>query len=150
MNHGQTRTHKTHPGLDLGEGTTFPLKVYSMPCHRASIQVALCPRTPKWESRNSQSCDSRDFGGLITFHVDLRWRWGLNQSYSSHRELFNNMWHTTYTQGNWGNSWLLVVGSQTVNLIPSLSFGRNLCFKCPNGWCKPILDIYILKSFPMI
>jgi hypothetical protein len=26
--HGQTRTHKTHHGPDLGEVTTFPLIVY--------------------------------------------------------------------------------------------------------------------------
>jgi hypothetical protein len=26
---------------------------------------------------------------------------------------------------------------------PGPSFSHNLCFKCPNGSCKPILDIYI-------
>jgi len=26
-------------------------------------------------------------------------------------------------------------------------FGHNLCLKCPNGWCEPILDIYVLISF---
>jgi hypothetical protein len=26
-------------------------------------------------------------------------------------------------------------------------FGHNLCFKCPNGQCKPILDIYTLITF---
>jgi hypothetical protein len=34
-----------------------------------------------------------------------------------------------------------MVGSQTVNLTPGLSFGHNLCFRCPNGQCKPVLDI---------
>jgi hypothetical protein len=29
-NHGQTRIHKTHHSLDLGEATTFPLLIY--PC----------------------------------------------------------------------------------------------------------------------
>jgi len=28
-----------------------------------------------------------------------------------------------------------------------LSFDHNLCFKCPNGSCEPILDIYILRDF---
>jgi hypothetical protein len=28
-----------------------------------------------------------------------------------------------------------------------LFFGYNLCFKCPNGSCEPILNIYILRSF---
>jgi hypothetical protein len=27
------------------------------------------------------------------------------------------------------------------------SFGHNLCFKCPNGSCKPISDIYVSKYF---
>jgi hypothetical protein len=43
------------------------------------------------------------------------------------------MSHVTCTQGNWVESQLLVVGSQTVNLTPDLSFGHNLCFRCPNG-----------------
>jgi hypothetical protein len=30
-------------------------------------------------------------------------------------------------------------------LTPGPSFGHNLCFKCPNGSCKPILNIYISK-----
>ncbi len=53
------------------------------------------------------------------------------------------MWHATCTQGNQGDSQLLIVESQIDNLTPSLSFGHNLCFKCPNGSCKPILDIYV-------
>jgi hypothetical protein len=53
-NHGQTQTHKTHHGLDLGEVTTFPLLVYFVLGHETSTQIAFCPRTPKWESRNSQ------------------------------------------------------------------------------------------------
>jgi hypothetical protein len=39
------------------------------------------------------------------------------------------------------NFLLLMVGSQIVNLIPNISFHHNLCFKCSNGSCKPILDI---------
>jgi len=31
--------------------------------------------------------------------------------------------------------------------VTSLSFGHNLCLKCPNGSCKPILDIYIPRAF---
>jgi hypothetical protein len=57
------------------------------------------------------------------------------------------MSHVTCAQGNRGDSWLLVVGSQTANLIPSLSFGYNLCFRCPNGSCDPILDIYVSIAF---
>jgi hypothetical protein len=60
--HGQTRTHKTHHDLDLGEATTFPLIVYYVPLHGGHIQMAFCPMTPKWESQNSPSWDSCDFG----------------------------------------------------------------------------------------
>jgi len=62
MSHGQTPTHKTHHGLDLGEATTFPLIVYFVPLHKAHIQITFCLGTPKWESQNFQSWDSHDFG----------------------------------------------------------------------------------------
>jgi hypothetical protein len=32
-------------------------------------------------------------------------------------------------------------------LTLGLSFGHNLCLKCPNGSCEPILNIYILTIF---
>jgi len=50
-------------------------------------------------------------------------------------------------QGNRVDFLLLMVRSQIVNLTFGLSFGHKLCFGCPNGWCKPILDIYVSKSF---
>jgi hypothetical protein len=40
-----------------------------------------------------------------------------------------------------------VVGIQIANLTPGPSFDHNLCFKCPNGSWKPILDIYVLIFF---
>ncbi len=73
--------------------------------------------------------------------------WGLKQSYSFRWELFNIMLHATCTWRNWGESWLLIVGGQIANLIFGPSFGHNLCFRSPNGSCKPILDIYVLRSF---
>jgi hypothetical protein len=57
------------------------------------------------------------------------------------------MQHATYTQVNQGNFWFLMVKSQIDNLIISPSFGHNLCFNYANGSCKPILDIYVSKSF---
>jgi hypothetical protein len=83
----------------------------------------------------------------ITLCANFRWRWGLKQSCNIHQEISNSMSHATCTEGNWVNSWLLVVGSQIVKLTSGLSFGHNLCFRCPNGSCKPILDIYIMRSF---
>ncbi len=83
----------------------------------------------------------------ITLCAKLRLKWGLKKSCSSRRDLSNGMLHATCTQGNRGDSWLLVVRSQIANLTPSLSFGHNLCFKNPNGSCEPILDIYVLRTF---
>jgi hypothetical protein len=85
----------------------------------------------------------------ITSYVDLRLQWGLKQSCSPGQEIFNGMSHATWTQGNRVDSWLLVVGSRIVNLTPSLSFGHNLCFRCPNERCEPILNIYTSISFQL-
>jgi hypothetical protein len=83
----------------------------------------------------------------ITLCLDLRLRWSLKKSYSLHQKLSNGMGHATCTQGNRGDYWLLVVGSQTTNLTLGHSFGHNLCFRYPNGSCDPILDIYVLRAF---
>ncbi len=85
--------------------------------------------------------------GPITSRADLQLRWGIKQSFSPCWELFSGMSHVTCTQVNWVDSWLLVVGSQIGNLTLGLSFGHNLCFRCPNGWCKLILDIYVSIVF---
>jgi hypothetical protein len=83
----------------------------------------------------------------ITLCANLRLKWGPKQSYSPHEELFNGMLHATYTQGNQGDSRILVVGSQIGNLTPDLSFGHNLCFRYPTRSCEPILDIYVPRAF---
>jgi hypothetical protein len=57
------------------------------------------------------------------------------------------MLHTTYTQGSWVDSRLFVVMTQTTNLTPGLFLCHNLCCRCPNGSCEPILDIYISIGF---
>ncbi len=83
----------------------------------------------------------------ITLCVNLRLKWGLKQSCSPHLEFFNGIWHATFIQGNREDYRLLVVGSQIDNLTLGPSFSHNLCFKCPNGSCEPILDIYISRDF---
>jgi hypothetical protein len=45
------------------------------------------------------------------------------------------------------DSRLFVVRSQTGNSTPGPSFGHNLCFRCPNEQCEPILDIYAPRAF---
>jgi hypothetical protein len=78
----------------------------------------------------------------ITSSTNLWLRWGLKQSYSPYWELFNDMLHVAYMWGNWIDSRLLVVRSQIANLTFDLFLGHNLCFRCPNGQCEPILYIY--------
>jgi hypothetical protein len=85
--------------------------------------------------------------GPITLRANLWLGWGLKQSFSPCRELFNGISHATWTQGNQVNFWLLVVGSQTTNLTIGPSFGHKLYFRCPNGSYEPILDIYVSISF---
>jgi hypothetical protein len=87
------------------------------------------------------------FWDPITLCADLWLKWSLKQSCSPHWNLSNGMSHATWTQGNRVDSRLLVVGSQTANLTLGLSFGQNLCFRCPNGSCEPILDIYVSIAF---
>jgi hypothetical protein len=138
MNHMQTQIHKIHHDPNLGEATTFPLLVLSMPSHRACTQMSFCPKTPKLGILKFPKLGFTWFWMPITFCANLWLRWGMKQSCSPHRELFNNMWHTTCTYINQGDYWLLMVGSQIGTLIPGPSFGHNLCFKYPNGRCKTI------------
>ncbi len=102
--------------------------------------------TPQeWHLNGFLSWDSQmgvpQLCGTITSGADLRSGRGLNQSYSPRRDLSNDMSHTTCMQGNQVDSRLLMVGSQIANLTFNLSFGHNLCSRCPNGSCEPILDI---------
>ncbi len=85
--------------------------------------------------------------GRITSCAELWSWWGIKQSCNPCREFSNTMSHVTCTQGNRVDSWLLVVGNQTPNLTPSLSFGHNLCYRCSNGQCEPVLDIYASITF---
>jgi len=45
------------------------------------------------------------------------------------------------------NSRLLVVESQTANLIPGPSFAHNLGYRCSNCQCEGIFDIYVSIPF---
>jgi hypothetical protein len=76
--------------------------------------------------------------GTIISYADLRSGWGLNRNCNRRWELSNDVLHATCMQGNRVDSQLFVVGSQTINLTLDLSFGHNLCCRCPNGSCKPI------------
>jgi hypothetical protein len=107
--------------------------------------------TPAWESR------IRAFSGLprlwsfITFGADLRLTRRLKQSCRSRQDLSNGMSHVFCSQVFRVDSRLLVVGSQNWRTpgssTPGPSFGHNLCFRCRNEQCEPILDIYTSRPF---
>jgi hypothetical protein len=83
----------------------------------------------------------------ITLWANLRLRCGLKKSCSSRQELSNDMSHIIWSQVNRVDSRRFLVGSQTGSLTLSPSFSHDLCFRCPNEKCKPILDIYVPRSF---
>jgi hypothetical protein len=85
--------------------------------------------------------------GSITLCANFQLRQGLKKNCSLRWELFKSMSHVTFTRGNWGNSQLLMVGSQIDDLTPDLFFGHNFCFRCPNGSCELILNIYVRRDF---
>ncbi len=85
--------------------------------------------------------------GPITLCVDLWLRWDLKESCSPHRELSSDMSHATCTRGNQVNSQLLMLRHQIANLTPDLFGGHNLCFRCSNRSCEPMLDIYVSIAF---
>jgi len=138
MNCMQTQIHKIHHDLNLGEATTLPLLVLSMPSYRACTQMSFCPKTPKLGVLKFPKLGFTWLWMPITFCANLWLRWGMKESCSPHWELFNNMSHATCTYVNQGDYWLLMVGSQIGTLTFDPSFGHNLCFKYPNGPCKPI------------
>jgi hypothetical protein len=84
---------------------------------------------------------------IITSLPNLRSGQTLNQSCSSPQELINAMSHSPNALWDRVDSWLFVVGSQTANLTPGLSFAHNLSCKCPNDSCEAILGIYTSRPF---
>jgi hypothetical protein len=97
------------------------------------------PKLPRFGL--SQLCDT------INLCLDLWLGRGLKKNCSSCWELFNGVLHSTCTHRAWVNSWLLVVGNQTASLTPILSFHLNLCWRCPNESCEPLLNIYTSINF---
>ncbi len=145
--HRQTRTHKTHHSPNLGGATTFPLIVYFFSWPQDQHPNGILSQDSQVKVPKFPKLGFMQLWGPMTLCVDLRLKWGLKQSYSPYQELSYSMLYDICTWENWGDSWLLVVGRQIGDLISNLSFGHNLCFKCPNRPCKPILDICILRFF---
>jgi hypothetical protein len=53
--HGHTRTHKIHHVPDLGEATTFPLKIFFVLGHGATPNCHFVPGLSSYESQNSRN-----------------------------------------------------------------------------------------------
>ncbi len=84
---------------------------------------------------------------LISPDCRVQSKQGPKQRFTSRRELSNAVSHSRIRCREEVDSRLLVVGSQIVNLTPGPSFGHNLCLRCSNEQCKPILDIYVPRAF---
>jgi len=159
----------SHSGTPLGVGTSHGhfgpqdtprlglegshhLPPYSIlaPLRQDYIQMVLFPGTPKLESRN---CPKTVLVGvprlwtLVTPDYRVWSQWSLNQTCSPRRDVSNAMWHSRFGGREEVDSWLLVVGSQTASLTPGPSFAHNLGYRCPNGQCEAIFDIYASRPF---
>jgi len=143
---GNTDTQNS-PRPGLGEATTFPLIVYSGLLHGAHIQMAFLSQDSRVGVPKSRPPGLLRLWSPIILRADLGSKCRLKQSCISRRELSNGMLHVICSQINRVDSQLFLVGSQTSSLTFGPSFGHNLCFRCPNDKCKPILDIYVPRSF---
>ncbi len=59
------------PWLEVGEATTFPIIVFSMPDHGGCTQMSFCPRTPKLEVPKFLKLGFPQLWKPITIFVDL-------------------------------------------------------------------------------
>ncbi len=145
-----TLDHKTHHGPDSGGATTILPIVYFVPLHRTCTRMALFPGTPKLESRDCPEIVPVGVPGLwelITPDCEVWSQQGLYQSCSPRRDLSNDISHSQFGGREEVDSWLLVVGSQIASLTPGPSFAHNLSYRCPNGQCEAIFDIYASRPF---
>jgi hypothetical protein len=145
-----TLDHKTHHGPDSGGATTILPIVYSVPLHRTCTRMALFPGTPKLESRNCPETvpvGVSRLRELITPDCKVWLQRGLNQTCSPRRDIFNDVSHSQFGGREEVDSRLLVVGSQTASLTLGPSFAHNLGYRCPNGQCEAIFDIYASRPF---
>ncbi len=143
-NHGQPQIHKTNHGSDLREAITFSLIVYYVLLHEATSKWHFVSKLPNGNPeipRVGTFATLRPHNFVCRLLIEMRSKAKLQLSLRA----FNNMLHATCMQGNWVD-FKLLMGSQIANLTPDPSFGHNLCFRCSNGSCEPILDIYVPRD----
>jgi hypothetical protein len=125
--------------------------------HHLPPYSTLCSSRRRWHPNGYFSRDSRvgvpklsrvGVPGLwtpISLDCRVRSQRDLKQSCSPHQDLSNAVSHSQIGCREEVDSRLLVVGSQNWRTpgssTPGPSFGHNLCFRCPNEQCEPILDI---------
>jgi hypothetical protein len=156
----------SHSGTPLGVWTNhghFGLQDSSRPglgrCHHHLPYSILCATPSHLHSNDTFSRDSQSgvpklswFGllklwNIITSRSNLRSRRGLNQTCSPLRELSNAVLPFRFGCQEEVDSRLLMVKSQIASLTPGPSFAHNLGYRCPNGQCKAISDIYTSRPF---
>ncbi len=118
--HEQTRTHNIHHNPNLGEAATFSLILFSVHGHGTYTQMSFCPGIPKLGVPKFSKLGLPQLWRPITFCVNLQLRWGLKQICRPCLKFSNDMRQATWTQVNRGDSWLLTVGSQIGNWLPTL------------------------------
>jgi hypothetical protein len=135
----------THHGSDSGEATTFPHIVCASPRHphpNGFLSRDFQGRVPKLSRFGlPRLCE------VIILCSDLWLGWNLKKTCSSPWEHSNGLFHSTYMHRRWVDSWLFMVRSQIANLTMGPSFCHNLCWRCSNGPCKLIFNIYTLIAF---
>ncbi len=159
----------SHSGTPLGVGTSHGhfgpqdtprpglrgshhLSPYSILCN-APLRLhpnGSFPGTPKLESRNCPEIVPVGVPGLwelITPDCQVWLRRGLNQSYNPCRDLSNDLSNSQFGGREEVDSQLLVVGSQIASWTPGPSFAHNLGYRCPNGQCEAIFNIYASRPF---
>ncbi len=133
----------------LGLGGSHHLPPYSIFCGwpRSLHLNGFSLRDSRVGVSKSRQLGLLRFWSPITLRADLQLRCDLKQKCSSHRELSNGMSHVICKQINRVDSRLFLVGSQIGSLTLGPSFGHNLCFRCLNEQCEPILDIKVSRAF---
>ncbi len=163
----------SHSGTPLGVGTShghFGPQDTSRPglagSHHLPPYNILCATPPRVHPNGSFSRDSQvgvpklsrncpeivpvrvpELWELITPDCKVRSQRGLNQTCIPRRDLSNDVLHSQFGRREEVDSRLLVVGSQTASLTPGPSFAHTMGYRCPNGQCEAIFDIYASKTF---
>jgi hypothetical protein len=162
-----------HLGTPLGVGTShghFGRQDTPRPglggSHHLPPYSILCATPPRLDPNGSFSRDSQvgvsklsrncletvpvgvpGLWELITPNYKVWSQRGLNQTCSPRQDLSNDVSHFQLKVWEEVDSRPLVIGSQTASLTPGPSFAHNLGYRCPNGQCEAIFDIYASRTF---